>query len=180
MPVRTQRRARPQRTRELRLSPRSTGRSRPASCECRRRPVGHFTKRIAESWLRDARDDAQRGSLPGLTRTATTSQMRRPSAAAYALSQRKGGKLATGPRCSWQAQSWARRQTQDAGDAAVSTTKTRHASPRPRPRAARRRAVSSSSGRLARTLGEDSTSTLSQCRSGRAHTVRSDAASDAA
>jgi integrase len=41
-----------------------TGRGRP--------PAGHFTKRLAEQWLRDVLDQARRGTLPGTVRTGAT------------------------------------------------------------------------------------------------------------
>lgn len=49
---------------QKRLGPAWTGRGRP--------PVGYFTKRLAEEWLRDALDQARRGTLPGLVRTGAT------------------------------------------------------------------------------------------------------------
>jgi len=49
---------------QKRLGPAWTERGRP--------PVGCFTKRLAEEWLRDALDQARRGTLPGLVRTGAT------------------------------------------------------------------------------------------------------------
>jgi integrase len=46
------------------LGPAWKGRGRP--------PVGHFTKRLAEDWLRQTLEKAQRGELPGLVRTGAT------------------------------------------------------------------------------------------------------------
>jgi integrase len=47
-----------------RLGPAWSGRGRP--------PSGHFTKRLAEDWLRDTLDQARRGELPGLVQTGAT------------------------------------------------------------------------------------------------------------
>jgi len=47
-----------------RLGPAWTGRGRP--------PAGHYTKRLAEDWLRDTLDEARRGELPGLIQTGAT------------------------------------------------------------------------------------------------------------
>jgi integrase len=44
----------------------------PAWTERGRPPVGYFTKRTAEDWLRDLLDQARRGTLPGLVRTGAT------------------------------------------------------------------------------------------------------------
>jgi hypothetical protein len=44
----------------------------PAWAERGRPPLGHFTKRTAEAWLRDTLDEARRGTLPGLVRTGET------------------------------------------------------------------------------------------------------------
>jgi integrase len=44
----------------------------PAWTERGRPPAGYFTKRLAESWLRELLDDARRGTLPGLVRTGST------------------------------------------------------------------------------------------------------------
>ena len=44
----------------------------PAWSERGRPPAGHFTKRLAEDWLRDVLDEARRGTLPGLVRTGAT------------------------------------------------------------------------------------------------------------
>jgi len=52
------------RQRQQKLGPAWTGRGRPAA--------GHFTKRLAEDWLRDTLDQARRGTLPGLVRTGAT------------------------------------------------------------------------------------------------------------
>lgn len=49
---------------QKRLGPAWTGRGRP--------PAGHFTKRLAEDWLRDTLDAARRGTLPGAVRTGAT------------------------------------------------------------------------------------------------------------
>jgi integrase len=46
------------------IGPAWTGRGRP--------PAGHFTKRLAEDWLREVLDQARRGTLPGLVRTDVT------------------------------------------------------------------------------------------------------------
>src|SRR4051794_40824295 len=47
-----------------RIGPAWTERGRPAA--------GYFTKRTAESWLRDLLDEARRGTLPGMVRTGAT------------------------------------------------------------------------------------------------------------
>jgi integrase len=47
-----------------RIGPAWTSRGRPAA--------GYFTKRTAESWLRDLLDEARRGTLPGMVRTGAT------------------------------------------------------------------------------------------------------------
>src|SRR3954447_10016591 len=47
-----------------RLGPAWTERGRPAA--------GYFTKRTAESWLRDTLDEARRGTLQGMVRTGAT------------------------------------------------------------------------------------------------------------
>lgn len=44
----------------------------PAWTERGRPPVGCFTKRTAETWLRDLLDQARRGTLPGMVRTGVT------------------------------------------------------------------------------------------------------------
>jgi integrase len=44
----------------------------PAWSERGRPPVGYFTKRQAEAWLRDVLDQARRGGLPGLVRSGVT------------------------------------------------------------------------------------------------------------
>ena len=44
----------------------------PAWSERGRPPAGYFTKRVAEDWLRDALDEARRGTLPGMVRTGAT------------------------------------------------------------------------------------------------------------
>ena len=44
----------------------------PAWTERGRPPVGWFTKRAAEAWLRDLLDQARRGTLPGMVRTGAT------------------------------------------------------------------------------------------------------------
>ncbi len=49
---------------QKKLGPAWTDRGRP--------PAGYFTKRLAEAWLRDALDQARRGTLPGLVRTGAT------------------------------------------------------------------------------------------------------------
>src|SRR5450432_4572749 len=49
---------------QRKLGPAWTGRGRPAA--------GHFTKRLAEDWLRDTLDEARRGTLPGAARTGAT------------------------------------------------------------------------------------------------------------
>src|SRR4051795_6610740 len=46
---------------QKRLDPAWTQRGRP--------PADHFTKRTAETWLRDTLDEARRGTLPGMVRT---------------------------------------------------------------------------------------------------------------
>jgi len=46
------------------IGPAWTVRGRPAD--------GHYTKRMAEAWLRDVLDEARRGTLPGLVRTGVT------------------------------------------------------------------------------------------------------------
>ena len=52
------------RQRQQKLGPAWTQRGRPAA--------GHYTKRLAEDWLRDTLDQARRGTLPGLVRTGAT------------------------------------------------------------------------------------------------------------
>jgi integrase len=49
---------------QRRLGPAWTERGRP--------PAGHFTKRLAEAWLRSTLDDARRGTLPGMVRTGAS------------------------------------------------------------------------------------------------------------
>jgi integrase len=49
---------------QRKLGPAWSGRTRP--------PLGYFTKRLAEDWLRDTLDEARRGTLPGLVRTGVT------------------------------------------------------------------------------------------------------------
>jgi integrase len=49
---------------QKKLGPAWTGRGRP--------PAGHFTRRLAEDWLRSLLEDARRGTLPGLVRTGAT------------------------------------------------------------------------------------------------------------
>jgi integrase len=44
----------------------------PAWTERGRPPMGYFTKRLAEAWLREVLDEARRGTLPGLLRTGAT------------------------------------------------------------------------------------------------------------
>ena len=44
----------------------------PAWTERGRPPAGHFTKRLAEEWLRSVLDQARRGTLPGMVRTGAT------------------------------------------------------------------------------------------------------------
>ena len=44
----------------------------PAWMERGRPPVGYFTRRLAEDWLRDQLDQARRGELPGLVQTGAT------------------------------------------------------------------------------------------------------------
>jgi integrase len=44
----------------------------PAWSERGRPPAGHFTKRLAEEWLRSVLDEARRGTLPGMVRTGVT------------------------------------------------------------------------------------------------------------
>jgi hypothetical protein len=44
----------------------------PAWSERGRPPVGYFTRRLAEDWLRDVLDQARRGTLAGLVRTGAT------------------------------------------------------------------------------------------------------------
>ena len=44
----------------------------PAWTDRGRAPVGWFTKRAAEAWLRDVLDQAGRGTLAGMVRTAAT------------------------------------------------------------------------------------------------------------
>jgi integrase len=44
----------------------------PAWSERGRPPAGHYTKRLAEDWLRDLLDQARRGTLPGLIKTGAT------------------------------------------------------------------------------------------------------------
>jgi integrase len=44
----------------------------PAWGERGRPPVGWFTKRTAEAWMRDVLDQARRGTLPGMVRTGVT------------------------------------------------------------------------------------------------------------
>jgi integrase len=44
----------------------------PAWSDRGRPPVGWFTKRTAEAWLRDLLDQARRGTLPGMLRTGAT------------------------------------------------------------------------------------------------------------
>ncbi len=49
---------------QKRIGPAWTGKGRPAD--------GHFTKRTAEAWLRELLHEAERGTLPGATRTGAT------------------------------------------------------------------------------------------------------------
>ena len=49
---------------QKKLGPAWTGRGRP--------PADHFTKRIADDWLRDTLDEARRGTLAGMVRTGAT------------------------------------------------------------------------------------------------------------
>jgi integrase len=49
---------------QKKIGPAWTERGRPAA--------GYFTKRTAEAWLRDALDQARRGTLPGMVRTGVT------------------------------------------------------------------------------------------------------------
>ncbi|HEX8958561.1 MAG TPA: site-specific integrase, partial [Solirubrobacterales bacterium] len=49
---------------QRRIGPAWTERGRPAA--------GYFTKRTAETWLRDVLDEARRGTLPGLVKTGVT------------------------------------------------------------------------------------------------------------
>src|ERR1700722_939871 len=44
----------------------------PAWTERGRPPVGYYTKRLGEDWLRDVLDQARRGTLPGLVKTGAT------------------------------------------------------------------------------------------------------------
>jgi hypothetical protein len=44
----------------------------PAWTERGRPPVGWFTKRTAEAWMRDVLDQARRGTLPGMVRIGVT------------------------------------------------------------------------------------------------------------
>jgi integrase len=44
----------------------------PAWSERGRPPAGHFTKRLAEEWLRDVLEQARQGKLPGMVRTGAT------------------------------------------------------------------------------------------------------------
>lgn len=44
----------------------------PAWTELGRPAAGYFTKRTAEAWLREALDQARRGTLPGMVRTGVT------------------------------------------------------------------------------------------------------------
>jgi integrase len=44
----------------------------PAWTQRGRPPEGYFTKRTAEAWLRDALDQARKGTLPGMVRTGAT------------------------------------------------------------------------------------------------------------
>src|ERR1700733_2349666 len=44
----------------------------PAWTDRGRPPSGYVTKRLAEAWLRDALDQARRGTLPGMVRTGAT------------------------------------------------------------------------------------------------------------
>ena len=37
-----------------------------------RQPLGYFTKRMAEEWLRETLDQVRKGTLPGLVRTGAT------------------------------------------------------------------------------------------------------------
>jgi len=45
----------------------------PAWTDRGRPPAGWFTKRMAETWLRDVLDEARRGTLPGMIRSGATS-----------------------------------------------------------------------------------------------------------
>ncbi|HUA49985.1 MAG TPA: hypothetical protein VMA77_32435 [Solirubrobacteraceae bacterium] len=49
---------------QKKLGPALTGRGRPA--------VSHFTKRLADDWLRDVLHEARRGTLVGHVRTGAT------------------------------------------------------------------------------------------------------------
>ncbi len=49
---------------QRRLGPAWSGRGRP--------PVGYFTKRLAEDWLRETLDQARRGELPGMVQAGAT------------------------------------------------------------------------------------------------------------
>ncbi len=49
---------------QKKLGPAWTGRGRP--------PVGYFTRRLAENWLRDVLEQSRRGTLPGVVRTGVT------------------------------------------------------------------------------------------------------------
>ncbi len=44
----------------------------PAWGERGRPPAGYFTKRLAETWLRDLLDQARRGAVPGTVRSGVT------------------------------------------------------------------------------------------------------------
>ena len=44
----------------------------PAWSERGRPPVGYFTERRAEDWLREVLDEARRGTLPGVVQTGAT------------------------------------------------------------------------------------------------------------
>src|ERR1700674_3163563 len=49
---------------QRKIGPAWTGRGRPIA--------GHYTKRLAEDWLRGVLDEARRGTLPGMVRTGAT------------------------------------------------------------------------------------------------------------
>jgi integrase len=49
---------------QKRIGPAWSGRGRP--------PAGHYSKRLAEEWLRHVLEEARRGTLPGLVKTDTT------------------------------------------------------------------------------------------------------------
>lgn len=44
----------------------------PGWSERGRPPAGHFTKRLAQAWLRDVLDEVRRGTLPGIVQSGVT------------------------------------------------------------------------------------------------------------